>query len=132
MRNAICLAMVAMAASLALASAGCAAAGGGFPSKNIEFVVQASPGGGSDINARGVAELLGKEKLVSQSIAVVNKAEGGGTEAYIYIGNKKADAHYLATTTVTYITNPLQGQAPYTYKDFTNLGTWPLTPSSSW
>jgi len=122
MRRTVFLAVVvAVLGSLAMAAAGCSAAGGGFPNKSIEFVVQAAPGGGSDINARGVADILAKEKIVNQSIAVVNKAEGGGTEAYIYLGNKKGDAHTIATATVTYITNPLQGQAPYSYKDFTNL-----------
>lgn len=122
MRRVAYLALAAVVfASMVFVAAGCGAGGGAFPSKPFEMVVQAAPGGGSDIIARSVADMLQKEKIVNQPIAVVNKAEGGGTEAYIYLKGKKGDPYYLATATVTYITNPLRGQAPYSYKDFTSL-----------
>ena len=44
--------------------------GGKFPSKPIEYVVQASPGGGSDTFVRVVADILAKEKIITVPIAV--------------------------------------------------------------
>ena len=41
------------------------------PNKSIEVVVHTGPGGGSDLFARAIAELLQKEKLVSQRLQVV-------------------------------------------------------------
>ena len=39
------------------------------PSKQIEAVVHTGPGGGSDLLARAIAELLQKEKLISQRMS---------------------------------------------------------------
>ena len=46
------------------------------PSKQIETVVHTGPGGGSDIFARAIAEMLQKEKLITQRMQVVNKPGG--------------------------------------------------------
>ena len=53
-----------------------------FPSKPIELVVHVAPGGGTDLVARMVAEIMTKEKLINQPITVVNKPGGGGAIAY--------------------------------------------------
>ena len=68
------------------------------PSKIIETVVHTGPGGGSDLFARAIAEMLQKEKLISQRMQVVNKSGGGPAVAMAYLAEKKAKAIPLAST----------------------------------
>jgi putative tricarboxylic transport membrane protein len=66
-----------------------------FPSRPLELVVHTSPGGGTDVVARVVAEILVREKLVNQPVNVVNKPGGGGAIAYTYIRSKRGDPHTI-------------------------------------
>src|SRR5688500_11830595 len=68
-----------------------------FPSRPLELVVHTSPGGGTDVVARFVAEILVREKLVNQAVNVVNKPGGGGAIAYTYIRSKRGDPHTIMT-----------------------------------
>lgn len=68
-----------------------------FPSRPLELVVHTSPGGGTDVVARLVAEILVREKLVNQPVNVVNKPGGGGAIAYTYIKTKRGDPHTIMT-----------------------------------
>ena len=61
-----------------------------FPSKPLEFIVHTSPGGGTDVFARAVSEMLTREKLIVQPIQVVNRVGGGGNIAFTYIKSKAA------------------------------------------
>ena len=90
------------------------------PDKPVEFVVQASAGGGSDIFARSIAKILVDEKIVTTPINVVNKPGGSGAVAYSYLNQKKGDPHVIATATSSYVTTPVQGHSPVSYKNFTN------------
>jgi putative tricarboxylic transport membrane protein len=91
------------------------------PDKPVEFVVQAAAGGGSDIFARTMAKALANEKIVTVPINVVNKPGGSGAVAYSYLRTKRGDPHVIATATGGYLTTPIQGQSPVSYKDFNNL-----------
>jgi putative tricarboxylic transport membrane protein len=68
-----------------------------FPTKPIELVVHTGPGGGTDLVARIVAEILMREKLVNQPVTVSNRAGGGGAIAYTYIKSKRGDPHTIMT-----------------------------------
>ena len=132
---------LAILASLAILAVSCGGSGTGSPSptaaattaataaptwtptRPIELVVQAAAGGGSDIFARKIADVLTKEKIVSQPINVVNKPGGSGAVAYNYILQKKGDPHFLATVTLSYLSTPLQEKPGYVYTDFSNLVT---------
>lgn len=49
------------------------------PSKDIEWVVTSSPGGGSDIYTRMISDVMTREKLAGgQTFLVANKTDGGG------------------------------------------------------
>jgi len=48
------------------------------PARPVDVVVHTGPGGGSDIFARAIADLMQKEGLVPQRLQVVNKSGGGG------------------------------------------------------
>ena len=110
------------AAAIAATSVSSVLAAAWKPDKPIEFVVQAAAGGGSDIMARSIAKVLADEKIITVPINVVNKPGGSGAVAYSYIDSrKKGDPHVVATMTGGYITTPVQGQSPVSYKNFTNF-----------
>ena len=111
------------AASSAAAAPTATAAPAWAPTRDVELIVQAAAGGGSDIFARKIADLLTKEKALGQPINVVNKPGGSGAVAYSYVKQKASDPHTLATVTLSYLTTPMQQNAGFTYKDFTNIIT---------
>lgn len=63
------------------------------PTKEIEFVVPSAPGGGSDLNARVIADFSQKKKLSPKSFMVVNKPGGSGAVSFSYVYSKKGDPH---------------------------------------
>jgi putative tricarboxylic transport membrane protein len=79
-----------------LAGAGGAGAQG-FGSKPLELVVHTSPGGGTDVYARAVGDMLTREKLVPQGVTVSNRSGGAGAIAYNYIKSKKGDPNVMLT-----------------------------------
>ena len=48
------------------------------PSRNVEWFIPSSAGGGSDIFARIIADILVKEGIVTTPITVINRGDGGG------------------------------------------------------
>lgn len=68
-----------------------------FPARPLEFVVHTSAGGGTDVIARVVAEIITREKLLGQPINVSNRPGGGGAIAYTYIKSRRGDPHTVMT-----------------------------------
>ncbi len=100
------------------------------PSKQIEAVVHTGPGGGSDLLARVIAELLQKEKLLSQRMQVVNKPGGGPAVAMSYLAEKKGDTHTIGFFTGVWVTNPLTtAEATVTIKELTPVVRLVLEPA---
>jgi putative tricarboxylic transport membrane protein len=100
------------------------------PSKQIETVVHTGPGGGSDLFARSIAELLQKEKLISQRMQVVNKPGGGPAVAMSYLAEKKGETHTIGFFTGIWVTNPLTTtEATVTVKDLTPVVRLALEPA---
>jgi putative tricarboxylic transport membrane protein len=105
--------------------------GQGFkPSKQVEAVVHTGPGGGSDLLARAIAEMLQKEQLIPQRMQVVNKPGGGPAVAMSYLAEKKADTHTIGFFTGIWVTNPLTtAEANVTMKDLTPIVRLVLEPA---
>jgi len=100
------------------------------PSKQIETVVHTGPGGGSDLFARAIAEMLQKEKLVTQRLQVVNKPGGGTAVAMSYLAEKKGETHTIGFYTGAWVTNPLTTvEATVTVKDLTPITRLVLEPA---
>jgi putative tricarboxylic transport membrane protein len=98
--------------------------------QNYELVVHSAPGGGSDVFARALIEMLEKERLLAQPLAVVNKTAGASAEAMAYLAAKKGDGHAIAVFTNTWLATPLTRKAPeHTIKDFTPLVRLVLEPT---
>lgn len=100
------------------------------PTKPVEVVVHTGPGGGSDIFARAITEMLQKEKLVPQRLQVVNKSGGGSAVAMSYLTEKKGDTHTIGFFTGVWITNPLtRKEASVMVKDLTPIARLVLEPA---
>jgi len=65
-----------------------------FPSRPIELIVPTPPGGGVDIVARLLAELV--EPILGTRVVVVNKPGGGGAIGVTQLAQAKPDGYTLA------------------------------------
>lgn len=100
------------------------------PTRPVEVVVHTGPGGGSDILARAIADLLQKENLIPQRMQVVNKTGGGSAVAMSYLAEKKGETHTIGFFTGVWVTNPLtRAEANVTIKDLTPIVRLVLEPA---
>ena len=100
------------------------------PVKPIEAVVHTGPGGGSDILARAIADMMEKEKLLPQRLQVVNKSGGNSATAMAYLAEKKGETHTIGFFTGVWITNPLTTmEAKVMIKDLTPMVRLVLEPA---
>src|SRR5687767_14626903 len=94
---------------LAASMVSCGAIAQSFPEKQIELVVPAAAGAGSDIFARVVVDIIRKEKLVAQPIVINNRAGGGGAIGAVYVAKKRGDPYTIASfPTGMMLTAPLR------------------------
>jgi putative tricarboxylic transport membrane protein len=70
---------------------------GEYPYRDIELVIPASPGGGSDIMGRLLVEIIQNKKLCPRTITPVNKAGGGGSAGQAYVNAKTDPDHTIFT-----------------------------------
>ena len=94
-----------------------ASGGAWLPSRPIEFVVAAGPGGGSDQLARTVQSIVQKHKLVDRSIIVTNKGGGSGVEAFIYAKGAVGNPHKIVFATNNVWLLPLGSSVGYGWRD---------------
>lgn len=101
------------------------------PTRPVEIVVHSALGGGSDVFARAVIEMMEKEKLVDQPLRVVNKTAGASIEAMEYLVVQKwTDDHTIAVFTNTWVATPLTSrEAKYSVKDLTPVVRLVLEPT---
>jgi putative tricarboxylic transport membrane protein len=91
------------------------------PQKNVELIAGSAAGGGIDRTARTIQRIWQERKLFAVSSAVVNKPGGSGTIGYTYLSSYAGDAHHLAVSTPTLLTNHIQGTSRLNYTDFTPI-----------
>jgi putative tricarboxylic transport membrane protein len=100
------------------------------PSRPVEIVVHSAPGGGSDVFASAVVEMIEAEKLLDQPLRVVNKVAGASVEAMTYLVDKRGDDHTIAIFTNTWVATPLTSkEAKYSVKDLTPVVRLVLEPT---
>jgi len=68
-----------------------------YPSRTVEFIVHVNPGGGTDVFARYVTEIMTREKMVSQPLIVQSRTGGAGVVAFTYAKGKRGDPHTVLT-----------------------------------
>ncbi len=130
--------VTAALAALALCTAGSATAQS-YPTRPIHFVVPFTPGSGTDIIARTVGEVMGRN--MGQTVIVDNRPGAGGTIAAGGVAKGDADGYTVLIHSSGHALNPaLYTNLPYdTLKDLT--GVTPLaalpnvmvvSPSRGW
>lgn len=96
------------------------------PSKNVELVVPYGAGGGSDLYARFAADILQKDKIVTQPIVVVNKPGGAGSVGDAYTFGKKGDNHTISSYVSGQVTSSLMNKTMVTYDKLTPIANLAL------
>jgi len=112
-------AATALAGSLLLGSGQAALAE--YPVRDFTFVVHGSPGGGSDIIARTVTNIIAQKQLLPTKILVENRPGGSGVIAYTYLAKREGNPYYLGTMSGSFFTTALSGDSTVSYKDFTPI-----------
>lgn len=98
-----------------------------YPTKPIELVAWASPGGGSDIMCRAFSKAA--EGIVPQPLVVVNKKGGGGAVGMAYVQGRPADGYTLLGVTNNLLYTPLSNKDfKYSYRDFEPILMWGYDP----
>lgn len=85
----------------------------------VTIIAPGSLGGGWDLTARAIQDVLMSENLFAGDIHVLNKIGVGGELGWKY--TKEQKGHVLALNSSLLITNHLLGQSKLTYKDFTPI-----------
>ncbi|MBU5485879.1 tripartite tricarboxylate transporter substrate binding protein [Clostridium sp. MSJ-11] len=96
---------------------------GKYPQKEIEFVVPSSAGGGSDLNARTIADIAFKNKFTPKNFMVVNKPGGSGAVSFSYVYNKKEDPHTLMVLHSGQVMSAIVNDSPIKADALTYIGT---------
>ena len=93
--------LVAMAVILILCMGNSPLAAADYPTKPITIIVCVPPGGAADVQARGLAPVV--EKLLGQSVVVLNKPGASGQTGLITCLQAPPDGHTLVLVTHSYL-----------------------------
>ena len=111
---------LAAAVAVPLAFAGMASAQE-YPSadETLDWTIAFGPGGGNDIMARNIVEILNKYELYPGDIRVENRAGGSGAVGWGYLAGQAGNPYGISTTSGSFVTTPLQADTGWQPEDFT-------------
>lgn len=114
---------IALAVSLsACGDDGGSGDGGDYPSEDLDWTIAFGPGGGNDIMARTMVDIIDQYDLYPGNIRLENREGGSGATGWGYLLNQKGSGYGISTTSGSFITTPLQADTGWTYEDFTPVG----------
>src|SRR5713226_8610585 len=123
---------VALAAAV-LSAAGVSATQAAWePSRPVEIIVPAGPGGGADQMARVVQGIVTKHNLMRQSMVVINKLGGAGGEGFLDVKGSRGNPHKLVITLSNLFTTPLATGIPFNWRDLTPVAMMALDEFILW
>ena len=102
------------------------------PTKPVEFIVPAGPGGGADLMARFLQGAVAKNNLMKQPFIVINKSGGAGAEGFLDVKGAKGDPHKIIITLSNLFTTPLATGVPFNWKDLTPVAMLALDEFVLW
>jgi putative tricarboxylic transport membrane protein len=92
------------------------------PTKPIQMIAAAAPGGGSDIMARTIAQIVASEKLSPQPMVVQNIPGGGSAIGTTQVARMKGDTHALLVFNPASVAGLLvAGKGAATIRDLTMI-----------
>jgi putative tricarboxylic transport membrane protein len=92
------------------------------PSRTVEIVSPASPGGSVDMMARTLKKYIEDHKLVDVPVNVVYKTGANGGIALDYVAQHRGSGETLFAISHTFLTIKLTGQSKMDWRDLTPLG----------
>ena len=110
-------AAAAVAAALAVAPA--AAQDYPSPDETLDWTIAFGPGGGNDIMARTIIDILDAYDLYPGDIRAENRAGGSGAVGWGYLHAQAGSGYGISTTSGSFVTTPLQADTPWRPGDFT-------------
>lgn len=100
-----------------------------YPSRPVEFIVHVNPGGGTDVFARLVTEIMSRDKLVTQPLVVQSRPGGAGVVAFTYAKGKRGDPHTVLTiATGSFLTAASRSDLDLGLEHFTPLAFFARDP----
>ncbi len=102
------------------------------PTRPVEFIIPAGPGGGADIMARTIQGIVTKHNLMKQPMVVINKAGGAGGEGFLDIKASAGNPHKIIITLSNLFTTPLATGIPFNWKDLTPVAMLALDEFCLW
>jgi putative tricarboxylic transport membrane protein len=114
--------MLSVALMLSGASAAHAQAPTWKPSRAIEIVNPAAPGGSVDLMSRMLKKFIEDHKLVDVPVNVVYKTGANGGIALDYVNQFRGSGETLFAVSHTFLTIKLTGQSKMDWRDLTPLG----------
>jgi putative tricarboxylic transport membrane protein len=102
------------------------------PTRPVEFIIPAGPGGGADIMARTIQGIIAKHNLMKQPMVVINKAGGAGGEGFLDVKSSRGNPHKIVITLSNLFTTPLATGIPFNWKDLTPVAMLALDEFVLW
>jgi putative tricarboxylic transport membrane protein len=122
----------AVAFAVALASVGVTAAAAWEPTKPVEIVVAAGPGGASDQMARMMQAAIQKNKLIKQPMIVSLKGGASGAEALMYMKQSEGDPNKVLIAYSLIYMLPLSAKIPFNWRELTPVSVIALDQFVLW
>ncbi|MCM3762170.1 tripartite tricarboxylate transporter substrate binding protein [Alkalihalobacillus oceani] len=91
------------------------------PSGPLDWTIAFGPGGGNDVMARSMINIIEQYELYPESIVPENREGGSGAVGWGYLMGKAGSDSDISTTSGSFITTPLQSDPGWTYEDFTHI-----------
>ncbi len=120
--------VVAASMTTLMAVAGCGAgqqadeAAEDYPSEELDWTIAFGTGGGNDIMARTMVEIIEQEELYPENIVVENLEGGSGATGWSHVMGEAGSGYTVSTTSGSFLTTPLQADTGWTHEDFTGVG----------
>lgn len=117
-------ALVATSVAVAFGASGAVMAAETWePTKNVEIIVAAGPGGGTDQLARLIQSIITKYDLMKVSTVVQNKGGGNGGEGFLDLKLSKGNANKIIVGTNNAYLLPMVAKLGYQWTDLTPVAT---------
>jgi putative tricarboxylic transport membrane protein len=102
------------------------------PTKPVQFIIPAGPGGGADQMARFLQGVVAKSNLMKQPLITVNKGGGAGAEGFLELKKSVGDPHVIIITLSNLFTTPYATGVPFGWKDLTPVAMLALDQFVLW
>jgi putative tricarboxylic transport membrane protein len=89
------------------------------PGETLDWTIAFGPGGGNDIMARTIVEIINTYDLYPGDIALENRAGGSGAVGWGHLYGQSGSGYGISTTSGSFVTTPLQADTPWDPTDFT-------------